>query len=80
MGGGLHRGDERRTGNIATEPTEFLGRNDDDLVTSVDCHVLWPLVSNAADQLTEARLGVLQRPVGGLPRAGTTCRFSSRRA
>ena len=66
----LHGGDQRSTRDLATETAEFFGGDDDDLVAPVDGDVLRTLVTDAADELAEARLGILQRPVSRLRGAG----------
>jgi hypothetical protein len=55
----LQGGDQRSAGDVTTETSEFLGRNDDDFVTTVHCHMLGPLVTDPADQLAEPRFRIL---------------------
>ena len=75
MGRRLHGFDERRAGDLATETAEFLCRDDDDFVAAMHGDVLGTLVAHPADELTEARLGILQRPMSRLGRARPSCGF-----
>jgi hypothetical protein len=57
--GGLHRGDESHTGEIATETTKFLRSDDDDFISSMHGNVLRALVADTSNELAEACLRVL---------------------
>ena len=59
--------DAGRAARIALEAPEFLGRDDDHLVATVNGHVLRSLGAHATHQLAEARLGVPQQPAAGSP-------------
>lgn len=62
---GLNGLDKGVPGLLALETPEFLGGDDDNLIAPVNGNVLRAFTANAANQLTEASLGVLQEPVSG---------------
>ena len=59
MGRGLHCLDQRLSRRVSFEAAEFLGGNHDDFIAAVHCYVLRPFGSDPANQLAEARFGVL---------------------
>jgi hypothetical protein len=63
-------GDQRFAGEITLEAAELFGGNNHHLVAPVHGDVLRPLAANAAHQLAESRLGVLQQPASGFQVAG----------
>ena len=60
---GLQRGNKRIAFAVAPETVEFLGGDDNDLLTAVHGYMLRTLAANLSDQLTEASLGILQEPM-----------------
>ena len=64
--GSLHSVDQRLAGQSTSEAPEFLGRDDDDFLASMDGDVLRAFAANQPNQFTEVRLGVLQASVTGL--------------
>jgi len=67
MRGSLHRVDERLALKIALQAAKLLGGNDDDFVAAAYGDMLRAFATNPADELAEARLGVLEKPMARAP-------------
>jgi hypothetical protein len=63
---GLHSGDQGLAGEVAFETTEFLSRDDDDFVASMDSHTLRSLAADTPHKFAETRLCVPKQPVAGV--------------
>jgi len=69
---------ESRPSRIALEASEFLRRNDHDLIAPVNRNVLWTFGVYPPHELAESRLCVLKEPVSGCALRGRSpASFSS---
>ena len=59
IGRGLDRLDKRRSGLHSLEAAEFLRRKDNNLVATVNGHMLGALAADAPDEFAETGLGIL---------------------
>jgi hypothetical protein len=78
---GLHPGDQGLAREVAFETTEFVSRDDDDFVASMDGHTLRSLAADTPHKFAETRLCVPQQPVAGVriaSAAAGSCLFHRR--